>query len=329
MPMVHIHQRDLTGPSPRSLVWQGDSLVDWASGGTRYHLDGTTEPAVMPADGALDAAVSTADGQYVVAYERLGTHGLLLRDGQILRDLTRDDCHADAYEYPIALTRLADGRAILAHCPDRYDMIELEDADTGERLTARVGPSSDFFHSRLRFSPSGKRLLSAGWVWHPWDSLAVYDVQEALAVPASLDQLPCALSVFAFPEETRGADFLTDDVLVAAVDPESEGAAQTVLSTFDAKRNEVRLSVQIPAALGSIWALGSSVLALYDCPRLYDLQRGAMLAEWAGLKSGRQESSIIHHIQRPAPCAVDRHGLRFAIGTRTGISVVQLDAEAT
>ncbi|MFB9995154.1 hypothetical protein ACFFLM_24710 [Deinococcus oregonensis] len=322
MPLAH--RIDLTAPPPHSLVWQGDRLVDWASGGTRYHLDGTFHSSITPPWASFDAALSTLDGTYVVIYERLGTQGLLLRDGQILRELHRGDNHADAYEYPVALTRLADGRAIVAHCPDEYNILEFEDAMTGERLTSRVGPRSDFFHSRLRFSPGGRRLLSAGWVWHPWDSLAVYDVQDVLLHPTSLDQLPSIKSVLAYPEETRSADFLTDDTLVSAMDPESDGTARTLLSTFDLKRNAVTQALHIPAALGTIWALGSDVLALYGWPRLYDRQTGALLAQWPELKSGQQDSSIIHHLERPAPCAVDRQGMRFALGTQTGVTVIQL-----
>jgi len=317
---------NLPGLSPRSLVWDGDVLVDWANGGTRYHLNGTIEPGGIPlGGGSLDAAVSTEDGRYAAVYERLGTHGLLLRDGQVLRELTRADHHAEAYEYPVALTCLADGRVLLAHCPDEYNVIELEEAVTGKRLTAPVEAASDFFHSRLRFSPGGNRLLSAGWVWHPWDSLAVFDVAQVQDHPNNLTLLPLNDSVFAFPEETRGADFLDDDTVVAAVDPDSEGAAQSLLWTFSVPWNELQPAVNIPIVLGTIWGFGTEVLALHAYPRLYDVRTGQLLAQWPDLKSGQQESSIIHHIERPVPCAVDRPGRRVALGTPTGVSVIWLN----
>ncbi len=65
-----------------------------------------------------------------------------------------------------------------------YNRLEIEDARTGEPLTA--GPErepDDFFHSRLAVSPSGRYLLSAGWVWHPWGCLVVFDLRQALADP--------------------------------------------------------------------------------------------------------------------------------------------------
>lgn len=88
----------------------------------------------------------------------------------------------------MAVSRLADGRAVIAHCPDEYCKIEPEEVETGRRLTEREGEPADFFHSRLQFSPGERYLLSVGWVWHPFDMVAVYAVGRALAEPASLDR---------------------------------------------------------------------------------------------------------------------------------------------
>lgn len=93
----------------------------------------------------------------------------------------------------------------------------LEDAGTGERLSARTGEVADFFHSRLRFSPGGGHLLSAGWVWHPWDALAVYDVAAVLADPTLLNTLP-EVATTDFPHVMRSADFLSEDQVIVALD---------------------------------------------------------------------------------------------------------------
>ena len=75
----------------------------------------------------------------------------------------------------------ADGRLLLAHCPENYCQLELEDATTGQALTASGDRKpSDFFHSRLSANPSGTRFLSAGWVWHPWSAVVTFDVGAAL-----------------------------------------------------------------------------------------------------------------------------------------------------
>src|SRR5262249_4371873 len=136
----------------------------------------------------FDAATASPDGRFAVVYERLGTKGLLLHDGKILRELDRSFYHARAYEYPVTLFREPDGRLLLAQCPKLYCCIELEEVESGQSLTASAGRKpADFFHSRLAASPGGKRLLSAGWVWHPWSAVECFDVARALADPRHLD----------------------------------------------------------------------------------------------------------------------------------------------
>jgi hypothetical protein len=80
-----------------------------------------------------------------VIYERLGTKGLLLHEGRIVRELDRSYYHASAYEYPVALFNDPDGRVLLAHCLGNYCRLELEEAETGRPLTASADRKpSDF-----------------------------------------------------------------------------------------------------------------------------------------------------------------------------------------
>ena len=149
-------------PAPhgvRSLNWRGDELVDWVGGGRSFALDGTEQRANVYYAYRFDAAVASPDGRFAVIYERLGTKGLLLDNGAIVRELDRSFYQAGAYEYPVLLFQDAAGRPLLAHCPKRYCQIEIEEAETGRPLTAASERTpSDFFHSRLAASPGGKRL---------------------------------------------------------------------------------------------------------------------------------------------------------------------------
>jgi hypothetical protein len=83
---------------------------------------------------------------------------------------------------------LPDGREVIAHCPDEYNIIQIDTLDKGTRVTRRRGKAQDYFHSRLSFSPDGRYLLSAGWIWHPWNGFAVFDIERALRDPRSLDR---------------------------------------------------------------------------------------------------------------------------------------------
>jgi len=203
-----------------SLTWYGDTLVDWVRGGARFHLhDGTCEESRVSWAFPFDMACATKDGRFAVIYQRLGTKALLLRDGKLLRELNRSYYHAHVYEYPVCLWRASDGRTLLAHCPEDYCRIEIDDAESGIRLTEGLRKPDDFFHSRLLVNSSGTHLLSAGWAWQPWDGVAFYDVAEALHDPTHLDKLahraPGSLNA-AFAEESSACWQTTARVLLGA-----------------------------------------------------------------------------------------------------------------
>src|SRR5262245_16140267 len=109
---------EITAPhrSVRSLVWRGDELVDWVAGGRAFLLDGSTRERAVGYSYRFDAATASPSGRDAVIYERLGTKGLLLREGNIVRELNRSFYHANVYEYPVCLFNLSSGREVIAHC---------------------------------------------------------------------------------------------------------------------------------------------------------------------------------------------------------------------
>lgn len=318
--------------APRSLCWSGEGLVDWVSGGIRHGLDGTTVESNVGHAYRFDAAVTSQDGRYAVLYEKLGTKALLLREGRHVRELNRSYYRADVYEYPIALHTLPSGRTLLAHCPEEYCRLELEDADTGARLTRREGESPDFFHSRLQFSPDGRSLLSAGWIWHPVDAASVFDVTRALEQPGSLDQ-PQSLALGESFLEVHAAAFGARDTLVvycSGVDgdalpsgagwPEEDVAGLGVYSLTDRRFLSM---VPVEAAVGTLMGVGDFAVGFYEYPKLIELATGRVVEEWRGLATGSRSSSIIRHLPPQPPLALDPVGRRFAVGTDKGIEVVR------
>jgi hypothetical protein len=177
---------------PRStdgaLTWRGDALVDW-KGIFEYRLDGTSSDATVNYAYRFDRAIASTSGKYAVLYEQLGTKGIILKQGKIIREINRSFYHAHVYEYPIMFLKFPEGTEAIAHCPDHYNVIEIEEVESGKRLTTRTGESADFFHSRLQVSPNGKYLMSAGWRWHPWDYIQIYNVEQALENPETLDRI--------------------------------------------------------------------------------------------------------------------------------------------
>lgn len=318
--------------APQSLCWSGEALVDWLSGGNRYGLDGSVVEPPVRYGYRFDGAVMSPDGRYAVLYEKLGTKGLVLKEGRVAREIHRSYYHADAYEYPIALHTLPSGRTLLAHCPDEYCRLELEDVETGERLTRRESESPDFFHSRLQFSRDGRHLLSAGWIWHPVDAAYVFDVARALEHPESLDQLQGIEMGDSFLE-VHSATFGEKDTLVLWLsglegNEMPSGGGQPVedvgLAAYSLSERRF-LSVASPEnAVGTMMGMGGYVVGFYEHPRLIELATGRVVEQWPELATGKQASSIIRHLDRLPPLALDPARARFAVGTEKGIEVVQL-----
>ena len=171
-----------------TLTWVGDELIDWMNG-NRYRLDGSCSDGRYFTGYRFDAAVSLPDGEVAVLYTRTGTKGVVFHDGKIVREINRSYYFADSYEYPICLWRDEGGRPLIAHCPEDYNRIEIEDAVGGERLTASEDREpNDFFYSRLQINRACTHLLSAGWVWHPLDFTGVCTLKDALSDPRHLDR---------------------------------------------------------------------------------------------------------------------------------------------
>ncbi len=159
-----------------TLCWQGEFLVDYV-GINKYSLSGEIVNRGVNWAYRFDKAVSSPDGKYSVILENYGTKGLVLEGDRLIREINRSYYCAESYEYPLTIFHSLNKRICLAHCPEEYNQIEIEDIETGKRLTSDR-ETHDFFQSRLQASPNGKYLLSAGWVWHPVDMVEVYDLEN-------------------------------------------------------------------------------------------------------------------------------------------------------
>jgi hypothetical protein len=271
-----------------------------------------------------------------VVYERLGTKALLLDHGKLLRELNRSYYCASSYEYPIHLFRLPDERTVIAHCPDDYNRIEIEDAATGRRLTesARRKPD-DVFHSRLASNPSGTRLLSAGWFWHPFDVVSYFEVDAALRDPTHLDS--SERRVIAGLAEESSACWVSDDLVAVGSsaeeeDPETAGECEDTVrllpssvAVFDVSVGKYLRSFRLPAPTGTMMRLDSDhVVSFYGHPKVISLITGGIVREWRELNSGMQKSSICGGVSIP-PMAMDPMRRRFAVASEEAIHVVTLD----
>jgi hypothetical protein len=308
--------------SPRSLLWSGDDLVDRV-GGTQFRLNGTIESGKACFGCPFDRAVSSKDGRYSVVYHALGTKGLILRDNKLVREVNRSFYHATTYEYPIALFELPDGRPVIAHCPQEYNKIEIEEIESGRTLTMREGKAADFFHSRLQVSPDGDHLLSAGWVWQPMDYVQLFPLKEVLKSPKLLDE--CA--GIELPEEMWEANvaaFSGNDALLL-VGGDGDESGKSFLARYNLKQGKLDMKSALQEPTGTIMPLGEEYLiGFYKHPKLFEIYSGKVIERWPELDSGTQISSIIRGIEKLPPLAFDSDRKRFAVGDKKGITVIQL-----
>lgn len=316
----------------RSLCWVGDDLVDFAAGQVRYGLDGQVQRAEVNYAYPFNAAVVSPSGRHAALYQRFGTKGILIdvSSKQIIRELNRSFYHAHVYDYPITIFTLPDGREILAHCPDEYCKIELEELESGRQLTRRDSKPIDFFHSRLAATADGKRLLSAGWIWHPVDSVCLFDVEQVVAEPARFDAND---AIPALPCEVNTASFVGSDSLLLATwtdaevfdeeDPNPAMGPANLCTYCPASRQLVSRAV-IEEPVGEMMPVGSDfVVGFYDHPKVFDVTTGKVVKRWPDLPSGTRNSSIeISHDHSPV-VALDAAHRRFAVVCDGEIVVVE------
>jgi hypothetical protein len=335
--MREIGRWSVRGATARTLVWDGEDLVDPAGGWSRFKPDGTWEHARVRYAFPFDQAIRSPSGRYTAICVRRGTKALLLDGQSIVRELNRSFYLADAYEYPIALGRLPDGQEVVAHCPERYNALEIELLETGERLAQRTANPMDFFHSRLQISSDGRYLLSAGWIWHPVEGLLVFDLQRALSEPASLDR--DALFTFGYIGfEIEAASFSPGGVVVLATsdaldeldddyDEFTGGIGPREVVRYSPAERKILSRARVSEPVGTIMPVGQEgewAVGFFEHPKLFDTRSGEVIARWSDLSTGRQAGSIVHGIEPPPPLALDPDGHRFAVGGSDGITAILL-----
>jgi hypothetical protein len=325
---------------PRSLDFDGDDvLVDWCGGGERFFFDGRGERAKVFFAYSFDATAVSRTREHIVLYTRLGTKGLLINRAPLQRrEIDRSYYFASAYEYPVALVRAPDERDLLVHCPKEYNRLEIEPLDgaPGASNAPTQRKPRDFFHSRLAPNPSGTRLMSAGWIWHPFDGVVVFDLLRALNDPAEFDQGDVGLTGSA---EVTAAAWRDDDTLFVwcAADgndfeddePHEDDPKRFrpgTIATYDVVRQEFLTVAPLAAPAGRLMPVGPDhVVGFHGHPRLIHVPSGQVIAEWPHIACGVHGSSIIHHLPAAPATAFDPAAGRFAVAANDAIHVVRLD----
>lgn len=322
----------------RSLVWNGDDLLDPVGGWRRWSPDGTEHRrARRPYGRSYDRAVTSPSGRWTVVYAERGTKGLLLDGRRPVRELRRDDYRASQFDYPVGLGMLADGREVLVHCPERFSRLRIEDVATGECLATGSGePMSSLFHSRPAVSPGGRWMLSAGWVWTPAGVCPVYDLNRALADGSVLDGRGLVPHWPLTDAEVDSACWLDGDRVALVTgdfggEPDEDDEED---DDIDLGRHQLGVRSlssatwlyrhDLPGPVGTILGCGDAVLALYGHPRLFDIRTGGLVAEWPELAMSRRQGAYGGDPGDSPVTAVHPDGTRVALAVEDGIAVIRV-----
>ncbi len=321
-------RQTIKGSFVQTIDWFEDSLIDWSAAGTKYYLDDRVEQLYkFHCAFYCDSAISSVCGTYSFLFQKLGTKGLLLKKGVILREINRSYYHASVYEYPAAFVTYR-SKVYLVHCPIKYCQLDFEDAETGEIYTNtfRRKPM-DFFHSRLEVSPDNRHLISKGWYWHPWDCVLYFDLEKCFDDATQLDR---GSSIPRSWTEISTASFINDTlVLVGASDEpsmddeEDESVPPGHLAIWNIKTDEVSQPVKAKGSYGNLFAIDeSNAWDMLKYPKIINLISGEEIEQCLDIDSGMQNSSIIHHIKSVGKIAFNRRTKQMAIVIGENIEVL-------
>ena len=312
----------------QTICWVDNTIVDCASAGRKYTLDGQVKELYKYTFGFGDTAIASSDGQYAFIYQKLGTKGLLLKNGDILREINRSYYCAEVYEYPAAFVTI-DNRTFLVHCPVKYCRLDFEDVETGQIVTDDQDRNpSDYFHSRLEISPNGKYLMSKGWFWHPWDDIRLFDIRKCFDSPKELDKSEIYPNV---GTEICTASFIDENkVLIGSSDEEEmnnellENLPQKHIAIWDIELNQISKPIKIQSEFGNLFAINEKFAwDLFKFPKIIDLETGEIVDKDESLASGLQKSSIIHHIDKLPKVAFNRQTKQIAITKDENIEILE------
>ncbi len=139
-------------------------------------------PALHVSHDGLYAAVATDFGRFGAVVD--------LKTGQATMSLDGGEYHPETVPFSLAFA-VHNDRPVLVH-RTAWNRLDVSDPSNGTLLTEREPPAYqqgeqlppnylDYFHGRLFLSPTGKRLLDDGWVWHPVGVPAVWSLDRWLS----------------------------------------------------------------------------------------------------------------------------------------------------
>lgn len=264
-----------TNEQPLALSWLDDRLIDWATG-REYLLSGEVRELGTGDYGtSFDSAITSEDGVYTIIYQMFGTKGILLKQGKMLRVLSRSNYHADIYEYPIAFVKAMDGHTYLIHCPTEYNELNFEEVKNGRLVYNFPRKANDFFHSCLQVSPDRRTLVDMGWVWQPFIEMEMFAIEDCIQNPTLLDKSKVIETgkLIGIACEVYAGSFIDNDLMILNFMDESD---KTQNGIWNSKTHEMEEILQWDFPVGRYLTVIDDTLAwdFYQYPKLFNFRTG-------------------------------------------------------
>jgi hypothetical protein len=295
-----MERKTLTANYLCTINWFDNTIVDWGSAGKQYFIDGQIKELHKYHHTLnFDGSINSADGKYAFVYQKLGTKGLLLKEGELLREINRPYYCANIHEYPAAFVTL-NNITYLIHCPVEYCQLDFENVETGEIVTNIPGrDADDVFYSRLEISSDNKFLMSKGWWWHPWDVVHVFNTDECLKDPLLLDRSAlrpdtnAEICTASFIDNTRILMGSSAEVFDDEADISLSNLPPKHIAIWDLETKQISKPVKVNGDFGNLFAIDENrAWDMYLFPKIIDLHTGDFIDKDETIDSGKQNSSI-------------------------------------
>lgn len=313
----------------QTISWLGDDVVDWSKAGMLCSLSGETRQLNTYHFGFnFNRAINSEDGVYAFIYQALGTKGLLIKNGEPLREINRSYYHSTAYEFPAQFLEKG-GKTYLVHCPIEYSRLEFENVETGEIVTeSRNRKTFDIFHSRLEISSNGEYLLSKGWIWHPTNVIQIFKIGDCLLDPNLLDAVDTDKPKVG--REINTATFVNNrEILIGTSDEEAfdDEAVELMpaksIAIWNLESNTISKLATPSYPFGNIFGIRDRLAwDIYGFPKVIDIDTGELVLKDESINTGKQCSSIIHHIKNKQSIVFNASRTRMAIMGEDGATTV-------
>lgn len=322
---------EIPWPDAATLAWDGPEVVDVTTG-RRGSLVGSLTSSLFFTPYKFDRAVGLRSHgvHWAVAYANRNTKAVLMKNGSIHRELNRSYYCAQSYDFPVTLGTFAGDRVIVVHCPHSFDLLEMEDAETGVVLDSLKSRDMEF-HSRLSLSQNGQHLIDAGWFWHPWCGAVVFEIEQGEDGSLRFAKAMPSPSRFSAQDQIDSIAFMENTHLVVSSAPDYSGEEPRPgsllpkqLGVWSLAARKWESAVELSEPTGMLMPWKEWVVSFYNHPKLIELATGKIVHQWEKIYSGKQVGPIELGDPPPPPIALDPLNGRFAVGDSKTVTLVSL-----